>query len=111
MVAALTLSIALTSCGTSDAGLKAFVGQPSSELLARLGTPRLRVPSENGGQIWIYEEEPNPNQTGPMMPGSLNNPSAASPRSSALSAPVFGSKKEFFIDASGTIYKYQGKAR
>ena len=114
VVVSLFGSVALTSCASSDAEMSAFVGQPSSELLARLGPPRLRAPGENGGQVWTYEEESRgaAAQSGPSFPGTMNNGvGGSSSRTSALSNPAFSSKKVFYIDSSGTIINYRGRAR
>lgn len=102
----------ITGCASPDAGMNAFVGQPSSELLARLGPPRLRIPEGQGGQIWTYiEENQAVMQSAPMSRGSLQGYGGGSTaRSAAFTSSGFTSRKEFFIDASGTIYKYRGGA-
>lgn len=108
-VATLLCLASLAACTSTDAGMRAFVGQPSSELLARLGPPRLRAPGENGGQIWTYEEESRVMQPMSPIPGTLNSPSNIGSQTSALASPGFTTKREFYIDAGGTIYKYRGK--
>lgn len=107
--ATISCFLSLAACTSTDAGMNAFVGQPSSELLARLGPPRLRAPGENGGQIWTYEEQGHAMQPMTPIPGSLTSPSTIGSQTSALASPGFTTKREFYIDASGTIYKYQGK--
>jgi hypothetical protein len=101
----------IPACSSSDAGMEAFVGQPSSELLARLGPPRLRIPEGQGGQIWTYIEETQGMQSAPMSRGSLQGYGGGSAaRSAGSTSTGFTSRKEFFIDSSGTIYKYRGTA-
>jgi hypothetical protein len=108
----LLVLVIFTGCASSDAGMEAFVGQPSSELLARFGPPRLRIPEGQGGQIWTYiEDSPAAMQSGPMNMGSLQSYGGGSTaRTAAFTSTGFTSRKEFFIDASGTIYKYRGRA-
>jgi hypothetical protein len=101
----------IPGCSSPDAGMEAFVGQPSSELLARLGPPRLRIPEGQGGQIWTYIEETQGMQSAPMSRGSLQGYGGGSTaRSAGFTSTGFTSRKEFFIDSSGTIYKYRGTA-
>ena len=105
----------LTSCASSGGDMNAFVGQPSSELLARLGPPKLRIPQEQGGQVWTYVEATASTSAVRMShPGAFNSSgsgSGPSAHASALDNPAFTSRREFFIDASGMIYKYRGKGR
>lgn len=105
--------VVLASCVSSDAEMNAFVGQSSSTLLSRLGPPKLRIPEGQGGQIWTYVDERQSNAPiGAMHTGSINGYGGGSaPRPSSLSSTQFSSSREFYIDASGTIYKYRGKAR
>lgn len=105
----------LTSCASEGGDMKAFVGQPSSELIARLGPPKLRIPEGQGGQIWTYvDQRVGPGAARVPYPGALNSSAAgagAASHTSALDNPAFTSKKEFYIDASGMIYKYRGSER
>ena len=101
----------LPGCSSSDADMNAYVGQPSSVLLARLGTPKLRAPGENGGQIWTYIEESRISQAAPAMPGSFTGGAGVAPPASSLSSPVINYRREFFIDSSGVIYRFQSKGR
>ena len=99
----------LSGCASNDDEMNAFVGQPSSELLARLGPPKLRVPVDQGGQIWTYVDEAQP-----MIAGVQPHPAAFGGSPAGTTVPVssgFTSRREFFIDAGGTIYKYRGKGR
>ena len=110
-IAAAFIFVMLTGCSSPDSSMNAFVGQPSSELLARLGTPRLRAPGENGGQVWTYVDEGRMVQPVPMAQGSFAGAAGAGGagrQSSALASSAFSSRREFYIDSSGMIYKFKG---
>jgi hypothetical protein len=73
--------------------------------------PRVRIPEGQGGQIWTYIEETQGMQSAPMSRGSLQGYGGGSTaRSAGFTSTGFTSRKEFFIDSSGTIYKYRGTA-
>ncbi len=100
----------LSGCSSTDAEMRAFVGQPSSQLLAQLGTPKLRAPDGHGGEIWSYLDESegmSPALSGPGYQGSAGGfgtgPSAQRPASVAH----FTVRREFLIDSHGVVYQYR----
>src|SRR5207245_2167690 len=53
----LVLILNFTGCISPDAAMKSFMGQPSSELVARWGPPPNRMSDSQGGEIWTYFEQ------------------------------------------------------
>ncbi|MBX7209442.1 MAG: hypothetical protein K1X78_14085 [Verrucomicrobiaceae bacterium] len=117
-VAARLLALALpligaASCSSTSEEMRAFVGQPSSVLLAQLGTPQLRAPDGHGGQIWSYIDETQgatPGMPGGAMPGAVGTLGSGSLTPAASSASQgFVSRREFFIDGSGVVTQCRGR--
>lgn len=104
--------VLLSACSSTDADMKTFIGQPSSVLLAQLGTPKLRAPDGKGGEIWTYLEESEgfaPGMAGLNSQGPRNNVGGGS-----LSQPVqtgngFTARREFLIDSHGVVFQYRSR--
>lgn len=104
----------LVACGSADSEGNAFLGQPSSQLLASLGTPSLRAPDGQGGEIWTYIKQTNGfGISAGGMRGSSGYGTAGGPTSSSTAGGSnslgYASRQEFFIDSSGTVSKYRSR--
>lgn len=103
--------LALASCAINDREDDAFLGQPSARLLASLGTPQLRAPDGNGGEIWTYIEQRG-GATAPAGGGALSARQSAGPLgpgSGTMVSSGFTAKREFLIDSSGNVYRHRTK--
>lgn len=114
LVLAALFVVVASGCASNDADMKEFIGQPSSELLTRLGTPQLRAPNPAGGETWSYLSESGPQsmaQAGPSFQNStFGNAIGGSPAArSATSANGFTSRREFLIDGQGRVYDYHSR--
>lgn len=103
----------LVSCGSADSDGNAFLGQPSSQLLSSLGTPSLRAPDGQGGEIWTYIKQTDGfgisagGMRGSSGYGAVGGPSSGTGGSS--NSLGYSSCREFLIDSSGNVYKYRSR--
>lgn len=114
LVLAAVFAVVASGCATNEAEMREFIGQPSSELLTRLGTPQLRAPNPAGGEIWTYLSESSPQSmavAGPSFQNStFGNAVGGSPAArSATSANGFTSRREFLIDGQGRVYDFHSR--
>ena len=103
----------LAACAGVDSDGNAYLGQPSSRLLSSLGTPSLRAPDGQGGEIWTYIQQTDGfgvnvgGVRGTSGYGAVGGPSAGS--SDSLNSPGFSSRREFHIDSAGVVYRYRSR--
>ncbi|HWD20586.1 MAG TPA: hypothetical protein VHB20_15065 [Verrucomicrobiae bacterium] len=119
--AVLLIVWAAAGCATTDATMRAFLGESSSDLVAILGRPDQQIPDGQGGEIWVYTEvqtatvEPERTQPGEMYGlSSANDPRNAYNGYSArygradnnfshqISRTV---SQKFYINAAHKIYR------
>lgn len=92
--------------------MKKYVGQPSSLLLAQLGTPKLRAPDGKGGEIWTYLDESDgfaPGMAGLNSQGPRNNLGGGALSQPAQTGHGFTARREFLIDSKGVIFQYRSR--
>ena len=103
----------LAACGSAESEGNAFLGQPSSQLLASLGTPSLRAPDGQGGEIWTYIKQTDGfGISAGGMRGSSGYATAGGPSSGSANnsnSLGYASRQEFFIDSTGTVSKYRSR--
>ena len=110
VTAALAL-LSLAGCTINNREDDAFLGQPSAQLLASLGTPQLRAPDGSGGEVWTYIEQRG-GATAPAGGGALSARQSAGPLgpgSGTMVSSGFTAKREFLIDSSGNVYRHRTK--
>ena len=104
--------VMLAACSSREAEMKTFIGQPSSVLLAQLGTPKLRVPDGKGGETWTYLDESEgiaPGMGGLNSQGPRNNLGGGAMAQSATTGHGFTARREFLIDSHGVIFQYRSR--
>jgi hypothetical protein len=111
--------------------MQGFMGQPSTELVARWGPPQQRTPDGHGGEIWTYVEQrqwTTPGQidttahgTGTSYGTLYGDPYAATYYGSAnvqagatttYTPPqthCYTARRSFFIDSNGIVYRWAWK--
>jgi hypothetical protein len=122
---------ALSGCISPDKAMKSYLGQPSTELVARWGPPQNKMSDGQGGEIWTYFEQrqwTTPGQANTTVTGTGNtygnvygNPYGATYQGNTS---VYGSARTtytppqthgytahrtFFINGNGIVYRYAWK--
>lgn len=125
---ALLMPLALAGCITPDKAMKTFLGQHSSELVARWGPPQHKMPDGQGGEIWVYtvhRQWTTPGQASTTVYGIGNtygniydnpygfsyqgNTSVYGYANTTWTPPQtqgYTSFRTFFINSDGIIYRY-----
>jgi hypothetical protein len=93
--------------------MKKFVGQPSSQLEAKLGQPNERVRDRRGGEIWNYivRQQWGPlEQDNHVITGAYNTTDKNTTWN--LSRPeVNKTVRSFYVDRDGTVYRYESRQK
>ncbi len=123
--------VALSGCLSPDAAMKSFLGQHSSELVARWGPPQQKMSDGQGGEIWSYFQQrqwTTPGQANTTFAGTgdsygsiYGNPygatyqgnSSFSGNATTTYTPSqnhgYTAHRTFFINSDGVIYRYGWK--
>jgi hypothetical protein len=112
----LGIFLALIGCTSIDDRMKSYLGANKNELLSNWGVPQNIMPDGNGGEIWSYIKS---GQTTTHGMGTTNTYGSAQAIGSnayyqgtsySTSTPSYTTTWtrtcSFFIDSTGTIYKY-----
>jgi hypothetical protein len=122
---------ALSGCMTPSKAMQSFVGQPSTELIARWGPPQQRTPDGQGGEIWTYFEQrqwTTPGQVNTTAYGTGNsygnlygnsygatyygNANVQATASTTYTPPQthgYTAHRSFYINNNGTVYRWAWK--
>jgi hypothetical protein len=116
---------------TPSKAMQSFVGQPSTELIARWGPPQQRTPDGQGGEIWTYFEQrqwTTPGQVNTTAYGTGNsygnlygnsygatyygNANVQATASTTYTPPQthgYTAHRSFYINNNGTVYRWAWK--
>jgi hypothetical protein len=111
----------LAGCATPDKTMRSYLNHHYSDLVANWGQPDQTMSDGNGGQIWTYLKErswtmPGSSQTTEQIT-SYNNFGATSAYGQANTTytppqtTTWQSRRTFFINADGIIYRYSWQGR
>ena len=124
----LMVFLGLTSCTSIDSVMKSYLGANKQDLLVNWGAPQNTMSDGNGGEIWIYIKSGqsttpgfsqtnsfgtantfgniNTNRYGSTYQGNTFYNGTSYTTSSATHTTTWTRTCSFFIDSTGTIYKY-----
>ena len=89
--------------------MKKFVGQPSSQLEAKLGQPNERVHDRQGGEIWNYiarQQSRRLEQENHVITGAYNTTDKATTWNLSR-AEVNTTVRSFYVNHDGIVYRYK----
>jgi hypothetical protein len=122
---------ALPGCISPDKEMNSYIGQPSTELVARWGPPQQKMSDGQGGEIWSYLEQrqwTTPGEANTTVTGTSDtsgnvygNPNGAtyhgdtsvSGSATTVYTPPqthgYTARRTFFINGNGIVYRYAWK--
>ena len=108
LAATLLVMVIVTGCVSPADPMKKFVGQPASQLEAKLGQPNERVRDRQGGEVWNYIVRQQSEQENHVIMGAYNTTDKTTPWN--LSPPVaYTTLHSFFVGRDGIVYRYQSR--